>query len=123
MGYFSDILNNRCQELAFPSTLLNSGDHIEPPIRSLAQIDKLHPLEPEESPPFYVRILQTYAGSAGDAVLWVPLTPAAYAIEGKSSKDYNQEHGFQNQPCCITLGKIADAIVAHVRYQIDSTNV
>jgi len=54
-----------------------------------------------------------------------PWTLAAYAIEGKSSKDYIniKRMAFSNRPCCITLGKLADAIALYVRYQIAGAQV
>jgi uroporphyrinogen decarboxylase len=104
------------------------GPIIEPPIRSLAQIEQLHPLEPEESLPFIREILQTLRREVGDraAVLGfvgAPWTLAAYAIEGKSSKDYvNIKSMAFSEPTMLHqfLGKLADAIAVYVRYQIDS---
>jgi len=104
------------------------GPIIEPPIRSLSQIEQLHPLEPEESLPFIREILQTLRREVGDraAVLGfvgAPWTLAAYAIEGKSSKDYvNIKSMAFSEPTMLHqfLGKLADAIAVYVRYQIDS---
>jgi len=104
------------------------GPIIEPPIRSQSQIEQLHPLEPEESLPFIREILQTLRREVGDraAVLGfvgAPWTLAAYAIEGKSSKDYvNIKSMAFSEPTMLHqfLGKLADAIAVYVRYQIDS---
>lgn len=124
---FSDILTP-LPGIGIPFDIIESrGPIIEPPIRSQEQIDKLHPLEPEVSLPFIREILQTLRREVGDraAVLGfvgAPWTLAAYAIEGKSSKDYiNIKSMAFSEPTMLHqfLGKIADAIAVYVRYQID----
>ncbi|NJK36719.1 MAG: uroporphyrinogen decarboxylase [Oscillatoriales cyanobacterium SM2_3_0] len=105
----------------------SKGPIIDPPIRSLAQIEQLHPLEPEASMPFIKPILNTLRQEVGNqaAVLGfvgAPWTLAAYAIEGKSSKDYTIIKGMAfSQPAILHrfLQKLADAIAVYVRYQID----
>lgn len=106
----------------------SKGPIIDPPIRSLAQIEQLHPIEPEADFPFIRTILQTLRQEVGNeaAVLGfvgAPWTLAAYAIEGKSSKDYAiiKKMAFcEPQMLHQFLGKIADAIAAYARYQINS---
>jgi uroporphyrinogen decarboxylase len=106
----------------------SKGPMINPPIRSLEQVEKLHPIEPEEKLPFIREILQTLRREVGNkaAVLGfvgAPWTLAAYAVEGKSSKDYAiiKKMAF-SEPAILHkfLEKIADAIAVYVRYQIDS---
>lgn len=105
----------------------SKGPIIDPPIRSLSQIEEIHPLEPEESLPFIKEILQTLRAEVGNkaAVLGfvgAPWTLAAYSIEGKSSKDYRiiKSMAF-SEPAMLHqfLGKLADSIATYVRYQID----
>ncbi len=125
---FSDILTP-LPGIGIPFDIIeNRGPIIEPPIRTLEQINQLHPLEPEESLPFIREILQALRQEVGDraAVLGfvgAPWTLAAYAIEGKSSKDYTiiKSMAF-SEPAMLDefLGKLADAIALYVRYQIDS---
>jgi uroporphyrinogen decarboxylase len=124
---FSDILTP-LPGLGIPFDIIESkGPIIEPPIRSQEQIDKLHPLEPEESLPFIREILQTLRREVGNkaAVLGfvgAPWTLAAYAIEGKSSKNYSIIKGMAfSEPTMLHqfLGKLADAIAVYARYQID----
>ncbi len=125
---FSDILTP-LPGIGIPFDIIESrGPIIDPPIRTLEQIQQLHPLEPEASLPFIREILQTLRREVGDraAVLGfvgAPWTLAAYAIEGKSSKDYAviKKMAF-SEPDILHqfLGKIADAIAHYVRYQIDS---
>jgi uroporphyrinogen decarboxylase len=106
----------------------SKGPIIDPPIRSIAQIEQMRPLEPEESLPFIRTILQTLRREVGNeaAVLGfvgAPWTLAAYANEGKSSKDYaNIKRMAFSEPKMLHqfLGNIADSIATYVRYQIDS---
>lgn len=125
---FSDILTP-LPGIGIPFDIIESkGPVIEPAIRSQEQIDQLHPLEPEESLPFIRQILQTLRQEVGNkaAVLGfvgAPWTLAAYAIEGKSSKDYvNIKRMAFSEPAMLhqLLAKIADAIAVYARYQIDS---
>ncbi|MFW5666612.1 MAG: uroporphyrinogen decarboxylase [Coleofasciculus sp.] len=124
---FSDILTP-LPGLGIPFDIVESkGPIIDPPIRSQAQIDGLHPLELEKLT-FVGEILQALRQEVGNeaAVLGfvgAPWTLAAYAIEGKSSKNYSIIKGMAfSQPAMLHefLGKIADAIAVYVRYQIDN---
>lgn len=104
------------------------GPIIHDPIRTLEQVDKLRPFEPEESMPFVRQILQSLRSEVGNqsAVLGfvgAPWTLAAYVVEGKGSKTYSVIKGMAfSEPAILhqLLGKIADAIAIYVRYQIDS---
>ncbi len=125
---FSDILTP-LPGMGIPFDIIESrGPIIDPPIRTAAQIDALRPLDPEESLPFVKTVLQTLRQEVGNkaAVLGFvgsPWTLAAYAIEGKSSKDYsNIKRMAFSEPELLhkLLGKIADSIATYVRYQIDS---
>ncbi|WP_071518742.1 uroporphyrinogen decarboxylase [Geitlerinema sp. PCC 9228] len=106
----------------------NKGPVIDPPIRTQEQIQNLHELDPEASLPFVGKILKTLRQEVSDraAVLGfvgAPWTLAAYAIEGKTSKDYRTIKSMAfSEPDVLHkfLGKLADAIAIYVRYQIDS---
>ncbi|HEY9873559.1 MAG TPA: uroporphyrinogen decarboxylase [Candidatus Obscuribacterales bacterium] len=124
---FSDILTP-LPGIGIPFDIIESrGPVIEPAIRSQEQIDKLHPLEPEESLPFIREILQALRQEVGNkstvlGFVGAPWTLAAYAIEGKSSKDYvNIKSMAFCEPAMLHqfLGKLADSIAVYVRYQID----
>ncbi|MCL6433493.1 MAG: uroporphyrinogen decarboxylase [Leptolyngbyaceae cyanobacterium HOT.MB2.61] len=125
---FSDILTP-LPGIGIPFDIVESrGPVIDPPIRNLEQINQLHPLEPETSLPFIREILQTLRREVGNRAtvlgfVGAPWTLAAYAIEGKSSKDYTLIKGMAfSQPEMLHqfLAKLADAIAIYVRYQIDS---
>ena len=125
---FSDILTP-LPGIGIPFDIIESrGPVIDPPVRSLEQVKNLKPLEPETDLPFIREILQILRKEVGDKAtvlgfVGAPWTLAAYAIEGKSSKDYTiiKSMAF-TQPSLLHefLGKLADAIAIYVRYQIDS---
>ncbi|MGG6294204.1 uroporphyrinogen decarboxylase [Leptolyngbya sp. AN02str] len=103
------------------------GPIIADPIRTQAQVDALRPLEPEESLPFIKPILQTLRQEVGNqstvlGFVGAPWTLAAYAVEGKGSKDYSiiKNMAFSDPTVLHQfLSKIADSIATYVRYQID----
>ncbi|MGK7905330.1 MAG: uroporphyrinogen decarboxylase [Hormoscilla sp.] len=124
---FSDILTP-LPGMGIPFDIVESkGPVIDPPIRSIEQIQQLHPLEPAESLPFIREILQALRQEVGNkaAVLGfvgAPWTLAAYAIEGKTSKNYSNIKGMAfGEPAMLHLflDKIADAIATYVCYQIE----
>ena len=124
---FSDILTP-LPGIGIPFDIIEQrGPVIDPPIRSQEQINKLQPLEPESKLPFIREILQTLRREVGDRAtvlgfVGAPWTLAAYAIEGKSSKDYTiiKSMAF-SEPAMLHqfLEKLADAIAVYLRYQID----
>lgn len=125
---FSDILTP-LPGMGIPFDIIESrGPIIDPPIRTLEQVKQLRPLEPEESLPFIRQILQTLRQEVGNTAtvlgfVGAPWTLAAYAIEGKSSKDYATIKSMAfNEPAMLHafLGHLADSIATYVRYQIDA---
>ncbi|MCU0534058.1 MAG: uroporphyrinogen decarboxylase [Hydrococcus sp. Prado102] len=124
---FSDILTP-LPGIGIPFDIIESkGPIIDPPIRTKEQIDRLHPLNPEETLPFIKTILKTLRAEVGNqstvlGFVGAPWTLAAYAIEGKSSKDYAKIKSMAfSEPAILHqfLSKLADAIAVYVRYQID----
>jgi uroporphyrinogen decarboxylase len=105
----------------------SKGPLFENPIRTQAQVDNLYALEPEKSLPFIKTILQSLRQEVGNkstvlGFVGAPWTLAAYAIEGKSSKNYSIIKGMAfSEPTMLHqfLSKLADAIAIYVRYQID----
>lgn len=125
---FSDILTP-LPGIGIPFDIIESkGPIIEPAIRTQAQIAQLHKIEPEESMPFIRTILQTLRQEVGNestvlGFVGAPWTLAAYAVEGKSSKDYSIIKGMAfSEPAMLhqLLSKLADAIAAYACYQIES---
>jgi uroporphyrinogen decarboxylase len=105
----------------------SKGPIIDPPIRSSKQVDQVHALDLE--PLGFIReILQTLRREVNNqstvlGFVGAPWTLAAYAIEGKSSKDYTiiKSMAF-SEPALLHrfLEKLADAIADYARYQIES---
>jgi uroporphyrinogen decarboxylase len=103
------------------------GPIIYSPIRTQEQVDKLIPIEPEESLPFIKTILQTLRQEVGNkstvlGFIGAPWTLAAYAVEGKGSKTYSiiKNMAFTNPDLLHQLlSKLADGIATYARYQID----
>jgi uroporphyrinogen decarboxylase len=125
---FSDILTP-LPGIGIPFDIIESkGPIIDPPIRTQAQVDALHSFDPYKSLPFIRTILQTLRQEVGNEAtvlgfVGAPWTLAAYAIEGRSSKDYiHIKRMAFNEPALLHqfLGKIADAIATYVCYQIES---
>lgn len=125
---FSDILTP-LPGLGIPFDIVESkGPIIDPPIRTFEQINQLHPLEPEAACPFIRPILSTLRQEVGNRATVLgfagaPWTLAAYAIEGKSSKDYIQIKSMAyREPDLLHkfLGLLAEAIAQYLCYQIDS---
>jgi len=106
----------------------SKGPIIDPPIRSQAQVDALRPLNPAEALPFVGEVLGRLRQDVGNqstvlGFVGAPWTLAAYAVEGKSSKNYAviKAMAFQ-EPALLhqLLGHLADAIATYVNYQIES---
>lgn len=124
---FSDILTP-LPGIGIPFDIIESkGPIIDPPIRTAEQVAKLHLLDPDKDLSFIKTILTTLRQEVGNkstvlGFVGAPWTLAAYAVEGKSSKDYSVIKSIAfSQPEVLhqLLSKIADAIAVYVRYQID----
>ncbi len=123
---FSDILTP-LPGLGIPFDIIESrGPVIDPPVRTRAQVDQLRPLDPDASLPFIGSILRALRQEVGDQAtvlgfVGAPWTLAAYAIEGKSSKDYTviKAMAFQEPDLLHKfLAHLAEAIAVYVDYQI-----
>ncbi|MFM7674891.1 MAG: uroporphyrinogen decarboxylase [Synechococcus sp.] len=106
----------------------SKGPIIEPAIRSQEQVDALRPLNPAEALPFVGEVLGRLRADVGNEAtvlgfVGAPWTLAAYAVEGKSSKNYAviKAMAFQ-QPAILhqLLAHLADSIADYVCYQIES---
>jgi uroporphyrinogen decarboxylase len=125
---FSDILTP-LPGMGIPFDIIESrGPMIDPPLRTAEQVNALRPLDPASSVPFVGEVLGRLRQSVGNnaAVLGfvgAPWTLAAYAVEGKSSRDYSvvKAMAFQEpQLMHRLLSHFADSIATYVNYQIES---
>ena len=124
---FSDIVTP-LTGMGIPFDIVESkGPVIDPPIRSQAQIDAVHELDPDTSTPFIRKILGALRAEVGNeaAVLGFvgsPWTLAAYAVEGCTSKHYaNIKRMAFSEPAMLhqLLSKLADNIAIYTCHQIE----
>jgi len=124
---FSDILTP-LPGLGIDFNIVESqGPIIQPAIRSKAQIDHLTPFAPEPKFSFIGKALNYISHEVGDQAtvlgfVGAPWTLAAYAVEGKSSKDYTIIKTMAyTEPALLHrfLEKLAEAIAIYACYQID----
>jgi uroporphyrinogen decarboxylase len=124
---FSDILTP-LPGMGIPFEIVESkGPILDPPIRTLEQVEAVHDLDPETATPFLRPILETLRREVGNEAtvlgfVGCPWTLAAYAVEGKSSKDYSIIKGMAfTAPDLLHkfLGKIADNIARYVCHQVN----
>lgn len=125
---FSDILTP-LPGIGIPFDIIESrGPIIDTPLRTQEQVDLLHALDPAQDLSFVGEILKTLRHEVGNdatvlGFVGAPWTLAAYAIEGKSSKDYTVIKGMAfSEPAMLhqILTKLADAIATYVCYQIEA---
>lgn len=124
---FSDILTPLPGMGIHFDILESQGPVIDPPIRTPAQMDRLHPLVPAESLPFIGQILRTLRAEIGERAtllgfVGAPWTLAAYVVEGKSSKDYTVIKSlayWEPQLLHRLLAFLTEQIATYVIYQID----
>lgn len=125
---FSDILTP-LPGMGIPFDIVESkGPILDPPIRTAEQIEAIHDLDPDVATPFIRTILETLRREVGNEAtvlgfVGCPWTLAAYAVEGKSSKDYSTIKSMAfSEPDLLDklLEKIANNIARYVCYQIDS---
>ena len=121
-------LPQRLRPLGYLDIIESKGPQIGDPIRSMDQVNALRPLDPAASMPFVGEVLGRLRQSVNNeaAVLGfvgAPWTLAAYAVEGKSSKNYAVIKAMAfREPELLhkLLDHFAESIANYLRYQIDS---
>lgn len=125
---FSDILTPITgMNIPFDITA-GKGPIIHDPIRTMADVSKVCPLNPEEATPYVgeaLRRLRAEVGNASTVLGFVgaPFTLATYIVEGGMSKNYIQIKKMMfTEPAVLhaLLQKLADAVVTYIKYQHDS---
>lgn len=104
------------------------GPIIADPIRTMEQVKKMTPLDPEAVTPFVgeaLRRLRAEVGNASTVLGFVgaPFTLATYIVEGGMSKNYIQIKKLMfTQPEVLhaLLQNLADAVVTYIKYQYDN---
>ncbi|RZM81903.1 uroporphyrinogen decarboxylase [Leptolyngbya iicbica] len=124
---FSDILTP-LTGMGIPFDIVESkGPMIDPPIRTQAQIDAVHELDPDTATPYIRTILSTLRSEVGNEATVLgfvgsPWTLAAYAVEGRTSKNYANIKGMAfSEPAMLhqLLSKLADNIGIYACHQIE----
>ncbi|NJK35479.1 MAG: uroporphyrinogen decarboxylase [Oscillatoriales cyanobacterium SM2_2_1] len=125
--FFSDILTP-LPGIGINFDIIESrGPIIDPPIRSWEQVDRLKPFDPDHSVPFVRQtfaILQREVQQRATILGFVgaPWTLAAYAVEGKSSKDYTIIKSMayrEPQLLAAFLQKLTEMVAHYVCHQIE----
>lgn len=122
---FSDILIP-LPPMGIPIQLDEGGPRLPRPVRSAADVEKLHGFDPESETRFVPEILRTLvkevAGRAATiGFCGAPFTLATYAIEGGSSKSFvNTKSLMHREPRVFEelLSKLADACGVYLAAQI-----
>ena len=125
---FSDILTPLAGMNVDFDIVKGTGPIVHSPVRSLADVDNVTHLHPEETVPFVGETLKTLRNevSSKDAAVLgfvgAPWSLATYIVEGGSSKNYTvvKQMAFSN-PFILhaLLEKLTASITDYVRYQAD----
>jgi len=102
------------------------GPVLDEPIRSLRDVDRLRPLEPEVDEPYTLEAIRALVrelevpliGFAG-----APFTLASYLIEGGPSRDQAKTKGLMfADPATwdALMGALVDVVVPHLRAQVEA---
>src|SRR3954452_2275758 len=101
------------------------GPVIDNPIRSLADVEKLGEINPEEDVPYVLETIKLLTQEQLSVPLigfsGAPFTLASYMIEGGPSKNYNKTKAFMySEPKAwfALMDKLADMIIIYVKSQI-----
>ena len=125
--FFSDILIP-VEAMGMDVALTDKGPELASPIRSKADIDRLVIPDPDVEYSFVGEILGMLRHELRDAVPLIgfsgaPWTLGSYMVEGGGSRDFKEIKGMAyREPHLVheLMDKIADTIIRHLTYQIDS---
>jgi uroporphyrinogen decarboxylase len=103
------------------------GPVIANPIRSLADVEKLGEISPEEDVPYVLDTIKLLTREQLNVPLigfaGAPFTLASYMIEGGPSKNYNKTKAFmyaEPKAWFALMDKLADMTITYVKAQIDA---
>jgi uroporphyrinogen decarboxylase len=124
---FCDILIP-AEAMGMALELDDAGPNLPNPIRSLADVQKLHGFDPERETRFLPEAIRRIVREAGPDVpvlgfAAAPWTLACYMVEGKTKEGFASVKAFLNhEPQTVRhlLARIADATVPYLRSQIDA---
>jgi uroporphyrinogen decarboxylase len=124
---FSDILVVP-EAMGLPLILEDQGPQFPQPLRSSAEVDKLHVPDPSRELAYVLDAIRLVKkGLAGKVPLigfcGAPWTLAAYMIEGKTSRSWEKAKSAllgDEALAHALLGKLADALTLYLQAQLDS---
>ncbi|HWO98805.1 MAG TPA: uroporphyrinogen decarboxylase [Bacillus sp. (in: firmicutes)] len=103
------------------------GPVIDNPIRSMADVEKLGEISPEEDVPYVLDTIKLLTREQLNVPLigfaGAPFTLASYMIEGGPSKNYNKTKAFmyaEPKAWFAMMDKLADMTITYVKAQIDA---
>jgi uroporphyrinogen decarboxylase len=105
------------------------GPVIANPIRTVAGLDALRPIEPSEDVPFLLetlRLVKAQLGSSGKALLGfagAPFTLASYLLEGKPTRDFVRTKSVMYGEPAVWHGmmeRLTTITIAYLEAQIDA---
>ena len=103
------------------------GPVIHAPIRDMAAVERLRPLEPEVGVPFVLETIRALRAELADGRAAVigfcgaPYTLACYLIEGRPSRDYAQAKSLMLcQPAvwAALMDRLTDGMIAYLQAQV-----
>src|SRR6266851_2329323 len=103
------------------------GPVIHEPIRDMAAVQRLRPLEPEEGVPFVLEAIRGLRSELADGRAAVigfcgaPFTLACYLIEGRPSRDYAQAKSLMlREPStwAALMDRLTDGMIAYLSAQV-----
>lgn len=101
------------------------GPVVDPPLRSVGDVDRLHPLEPEAHVPYVLETVEILQRELGDIPLigfgGAPFTLASYLIEGGPSRTHVRTKALmygEPQTWHKLMDRLAEAVIAYLRAQI-----
>jgi uroporphyrinogen decarboxylase len=103
------------------------GPVVDPPIRSVADVDRLQPLIPDEHVPYVLETIRILASELGSTPVigfgGAPFTLASYLIEGGPSRTHVRTKAMmygEPETWHKLMDRLAEAILAYLRAQIDA---
>src|SRR5437660_4154194 len=103
------------------------GPVIHEPIRDMAAVQRLRPLEPVDGVPFVLETIRALRGELSDGRAAVigfcgaPYTLACYLIEGRPSRDYAQAKSLMlREPAVwsLLMDRLTDAMIGYLQAQV-----
>ncbi len=122
---FSDILIV-AEAMGLPLELGDAGPNLPSPVRSAADVEKLHQFDPEIETLFLMEAIRMLSSEAGPAVpvlgfAGAPWTLACYMVEGRAKEGFATVKSFmQQEPRAFRdlLHRIARATISYLKAQI-----